>query len=539
MHKYIFRILIAAICSVLLGLPLLARGSSSKADSDALLISETEAGIFNKTGYPIVKTPITLSGIFSAHPLNGNLDQMPVVQRIQEKAGIELDIQQLPGDAYSQKIDLLFASGDVPDIVLSWGPSGVLNYAEMLRPVEPYIDNHMPNMLAVLKQRPQFRAQLRLADGNIYNLITVGEHPQYQTPGNLFINKKWLDALGLPIPKTTEEFYQTLKAFKTQDPNGNGKNDEIPISLTGGGWWPWQELHTLVGSFTFPFDNRYRRLNAKGKIEFVPVAEAEGFQNFVEWWQKIYQEGLADIETYTQSESIIAAKAQEGIIGAFTAWFDENILGDGNTGDFVMVKPLKGPGKKPQWTRDGRQMLRPFLLPRSNPYPASTMRLMDLGYEPDWAWQIVYGPWDIVLKKNADGSIATIPGPDGVSESQWRHLNTPGGGWPSALLSNQLVNWIGPKNHQRKAKRHEMLKPYLPSLEEYPPEVSMTMEENNEASVLSTDIEDFFIQQYVNWVTQGTNVREAWPDFVAQLKRIGLDRYMELHQIAYDRAMSQ
>ena len=84
-----------------------------------------------------------------------------------------------------------------------------------------------------------------------------------------------------------------------------------------------------------------------------------------------------------------------------------------------------------------------------------------------------------------------------------------------------------------------MLEPYLPSLGEYPPEVSTTMEENNELSILSTDIEDFFLQQYVNWITQGTNVREAWPGFVAQLKRIGLDRYMEIHQAAYDRAMKK
>ena len=41
----------------------------------------------------------------------------------------------------------------------------------------------------------------------------------------------WLDKLGLPIPETTDDLYNTLKAFKTQDPNGNGLNDEIPFSF--------------------------------------------------------------------------------------------------------------------------------------------------------------------------------------------------------------------------------------------------------------------------------------------------------------------
>ena len=512
-----------------------ARGSSNDTD-DTALIGKAEADIFNETGYPIVKKPITLSGIFASHPLSIDMDEMPVVQQIKKKAGIELDINQLVGDAFSEKVNLLFASGDLPNIIFNWGPSGVMNYADLLRPIERYIDSYMPNFRKLLEQRPQLRSFLKLSDGNIYNLLMGAEDPQIQTPGNLFINKKWLDALGLPIPQTTEEFYRTLQAFKTRDPNGNGKADEIPISLTGGGWWVWRELHTLVGSFTFPFDNRYLKVNRKGKLEFVPVAEAEGFQRFVEWWQKIYREGLADVETYTQSEHVLAAKAKEGVVGAFTAWYDENILGNQGVKDFVLLKPLKGPGKSPQWLRDSRLFLRLFLLPKSNPYPASTMRLMDLGYETNWAWQITYGPWDIMLNRRPDGSVVTLSAPEGISQDEWRLQNTPGNAWPTVLFSDQVEKRIGAKNHQRKAERHRMLEPYLPAMDEYPPEVSLTMDEQTEIGVLSTDINDFFTQQYVNWVTQGTNVRTAWPDFVRQLKRIGLERYVEIHQAAYDRA---
>ena len=36
---------------------------------------------------------------------------------------------------------------------------------------------------------------------------------------------------GLDMPTNTEELKDVLKAFKTQDPNGNGKADEIPMSL--------------------------------------------------------------------------------------------------------------------------------------------------------------------------------------------------------------------------------------------------------------------------------------------------------------------
>lgn len=67
-------------------------------------------------------------------------------------------------------------------------------------------------------------------DGHIYTL--PGKKPLRpkgcDTP---FINKAWLDRLGLEIPTTVDEWYEVLKAFKEQDANGNGDpNDEIPLT---------------------------------------------------------------------------------------------------------------------------------------------------------------------------------------------------------------------------------------------------------------------------------------------------------------------
>lgn len=45
------------------------------------------------------------------------------------------------------------------------------------------------------------------------------------------INVEWLEKLGLDMPTTTEELKEVLIAFKTKDPNGNGKADEIPLSF--------------------------------------------------------------------------------------------------------------------------------------------------------------------------------------------------------------------------------------------------------------------------------------------------------------------
>ena len=85
-----------------------------------------------------------------------------------------------------------------------------------------------------------------LYNGNIYSIGYAAKDPCQYQPDEMYVYRPWLDKLGLDIPETTEEFYQMLKAFKEQDPNGNGVADEIPFSATPGGA---RGFHSLSGAF--------------------------------------------------------------------------------------------------------------------------------------------------------------------------------------------------------------------------------------------------------------------------------------------------
>ena len=67
-------------------------------------------------------------------------------------------------------------------------------------------------------------------DGHIYALPQWADCYHCTYPDKLWINSTWLKKLNLQMPKTTEELRTVLRAFKTQDPNGNGKADEIPMT---------------------------------------------------------------------------------------------------------------------------------------------------------------------------------------------------------------------------------------------------------------------------------------------------------------------
>ena len=530
--------LFVAISAAAILLAACAKKGAEEGSAGGLLGAE-EAGIFNETGFPIVQEPITLNVTVSKRPSHGDFEQMPVITRIEEKAGINMDFDQIPNQSYGEKINLMFASGDVPDLVFSGAPNNFMLYAgELIQPLDEYIERYMPNLSSIFAQRPRYRGYIMRPDGKTYQLPGLEEYPQVETPGNMFINKTWLDALGLDIPETTEAFYEVLQAFNERDPNGNGSADEIPFSGLDRAWWPYQTLRTLGGSFFFPMGPENLKVNADGKLAYVPISEAEGFQSFVEYYQKLYQEGLVDPEAFTQGAPEFFAKGKAGVLGSFIFWFDEDVVGIEGISDYVMLKPLAAPGGR------APQMLRAptisffgggVLMSTTNPYPASTARMLDIMYDPEFSWEIQLGPWDLNLERLSDGRVKVLDPPEGLNVNEWRFNNSPGGAWPLTLLEDERLKIIMPPQDARKQERYEELKPFLPAIDEYLPILSFTADENSELAILQTDINDYFNQQYANWITQGLDVREAWPGFVEQLETIGITRYVEIYQAAYDR----
>ena len=68
-------------------------------------------------------------------------------------------------------------------------------------------------------------------DGHIYAMPQWADCYHCSFPDKLWINSSWFEEARIcPMPKTTEDLREVLRAFKTQDPNGNGKADEIPMT---------------------------------------------------------------------------------------------------------------------------------------------------------------------------------------------------------------------------------------------------------------------------------------------------------------------
>ena len=210
----------------------------------------------------------------------------------EEEFNIKFDWQTVPTDGATEKRQIALASGDYPDLFLTT-PSWVTAFSqtELLKfsqqgvtvPLNDLIDQYAPNIKAAFDKYPLYKAaNNRHRTGKIYGIGQFNECYHCSFGYKLWINTKWLKKLNLEMPKTTEDMKKVLEAFKTKDPNGNGKQDEIPISGTGDANGS-SLVPYLMNAFVYTDGQYYLNVNG-GKVESVA--------NKPEW-----KEGLAYIKS--------------------------------------------------------------------------------------------------------------------------------------------------------------------------------------------------------------------------------------------------
>lgn len=128
----------------------------------------------------------------------------------------------VPDAVKEDRLNSALAAGNLPKVVTIQDikNSSVMNAfrSGMFWEVGPYLKDY-PN-LSKMNKLINKNASI---DGKLYGIYR--ERPLSRQ--GVVIRKDWLDNLGLEMPKTVDELYETAKAFTEKDPDQNGKNDTI------------------------------------------------------------------------------------------------------------------------------------------------------------------------------------------------------------------------------------------------------------------------------------------------------------------------
>ena len=167
------------------------------------------------------------------------------VQEIEKRLNIKLKILgPASSDDYNTAVNAMLVSGEYPDLLFfDWNnnyPGGVLGGVEdeVIVPISeiPEYKEKVPIWFKVLDEHPEVRRPVTEDDGSVVVFCHWEPNIARSAYWGYAVRKDWLDRLGLEVPKTIDEFYAVLKAFKENDANGNGDpNDEIPFSCCN--WW--------------------------------------------------------------------------------------------------------------------------------------------------------------------------------------------------------------------------------------------------------------------------------------------------------------
>jgi putative aldouronate transport system substrate-binding protein len=224
----------------------------------------------------------------------------------------------------------LMASGSAPDLCYTYSGAAVNNFRDQggLVDLVPFVNSLLPDAKKLLGADPALTGK----DFIMRNLITTGANAgkmfsinSYRVAlaiRNIFIRKDWLDTLGLPVPTTTQQFYQALVAFRDRDPGNVGRNNVVPLLLDSPRWGGASFMNP---SITPNMSDRDRYIY--GGISRANVA-FPGFKEGVRMINQWFNEGLIFRDFPLLAGEDANNMIKTGFVGSFAANWDVPYRGD-------------------------------------------------------------------------------------------------------------------------------------------------------------------------------------------------------------------
>ena len=508
---------------------------------------------FTPGSWPLVEKQIKVVASGMTHStLLGSADDWDKNKfwvRLEERTNIDFEWLSLVqgGKAFTEQMNLAFASGNIPDIFFKCriNPLDELKYGREggFIPLEGYIAEYMPNLNKLFKEYPEIRKSLTTPDGHIYTLPEINVDPVGRVTTNIMVNRVWMEKLGINDPETIDDFYNMLVAFRDEDPNENGKADEIPLCVA-----ETANVAQLVSLFGYQLNIDNMFLDEElDEIVFVPTQD--GFKDFLKFMNKLYKEKLLDNEFVTLNNDQIKAKGsmEDSILGVVRANSpglqvgglsqvatsnDLTIEENNRRADYKAMIPIKAPN-------NGRQLVLgststtpgKFAITPECEYPEVIMSFMDFFYTEEGGTYVWAGEEESEYAFDDKGKFQWLL-PDGSYATADKHNDVrktgtlqPGGHTPG-YRPEFKKHFDGPV---RKIKE---------SVVEYArvPSPSFYFEEKNVKNVgtITADVKPYVEQFIAKAIVGELDVDTEWDSYVKTLKQMGLDDLIKIYNDAYD-----
>ena len=516
--------------------------SAAAAATDAPQQAEPEMeGNLYLTGLPIVKETTTYSVMVSKSTLDktASFADKQILKDAQAQTNIAFDWMEVPASGWGDRVNIVFASGDLPDAIFG-NVDVVANSRALMELTDGALAKYMPNVSAFLDENPLVKAKITAPDGKVYALPTGEDSSAWSILSDAYyINTQWLDQLNLEMPQTTQEFYDVLVAAKNAgDLNGNGAADEIPFGFAQVGGYP---INSLFGAFGIINTAHYNNVE-DGKVFFAP-ADARYYEALV-WLNSLFNAGVMDLEGFAQTRAQYNGKslAEDPVYFVLSAGTIGNTVASSQLENYQHILPLEGPNGDRLTRRSDASSTYNMrnVITVACEEPAGLMRWMDwcmsdvtmfLNWRQGaenvgWKWvDDAHTKWTRITDEVAPGY---------NSNDEYRFTEGFMGETAFVFAFSGIDRDISTDTMTlRKVETAQAYAPYFQQEIIYT-DLLQSAEVQSQITLLFADIDTYIKYFVAESVTNGID-EAKWQEHLTQLEKLRIDEYVALYQDMYDR----
>jgi putative aldouronate transport system substrate-binding protein len=457
--------------------------------------------------------------------------EITAYKEIEEKTGVKIQFQHPAQGQTSEQFNLMVASNSMPDVVeYGWNnyPGGAQKAIKdgKIISLNKYME-YAPNLKKLLDANPEWKKQASTDDGDLIGFPFIRADKKLQTYIGPVIRKDWLDKLNLPVPKTIDDWYTVLKAFKEKDPNGKG--NEIPIMIGAG------EL-AFAGAFGVPNDF-YHEGNT---VKFGPIQPE--FKQYLATMNKWYKEGLLDKDFAANDAKMYDAKITGNQVGAAVMapgagigrYMDLMASKDPQFKLLPVPYPTLKPGDKPIFRQMDNPVTGQFAaITGSNKHVAETVKWLDYFYSDEG---------HMIMNFGKEGVSYTMV--NGYPKFMDSVMNNPNGLPLAQSLKQHVMSAIqGPfvqdvrylEQYYNKPEQKETLTVWTEaSNEKRMPPITIAKEDSSRYASIMNDINTYKSEMIVKFI-MGEESLDKFDDYVKTLKGMGIEEAIKIKQSGLER----
>lgn len=475
----------------------------------------------------------------------GTIQDKVILQKAMEETGIKLVIEEISDAGWNEKMAVVFASGNLPDLICGDIPN-LINFTDQCTDVTDLLPTYAPFMADFYFNKYPAVAKAEAFEGRMFSMPEVRVNNLYYFNG-WEINKRWIDNLGLQTPSTPDELYEVLKAFKEKDANGNGdSNDEIPFTFVGvmDTTCPNDGLLTMMNMFGMVNDgvNNLEQyiMVENGKVIF--TAADQRFYDMLVFLNKLYREGLMDVDGFVQTVNEAYAKTAADKVGFRThgGLVTEAWGGDMAANVEYILPPASEYGAKIRRSDPPAEMrLHTYTITTACKHPELLVLFAEYcNSTAENRWLSLFGPEGGAWKYNEDGKIINqtdFTGKPYTTVAQARATLAPNYRFPTIILEEEEGKRLYTGNSLYYNTTHKEM--YGPeggvSYEETFPRGNDTAENSEIRNELFTEINNYMQTFVAESVMNGID-EAGWQKHLKALQTLDTDSYVRGFQELYE-----